>query len=40
MARSERTASERVEVLDAEERAWLADRLREYEELLEYLREH
>jgi hypothetical protein len=40
MAWSEPTATERVEVLDHEERAWLAERLREYAELLNYLREH
>ncbi|HEY2815225.1 MAG TPA: hypothetical protein VGJ03_17300 [Acidimicrobiales bacterium] len=40
MARSERRATERLHELDAEDRAWLAERLNEYRDLLTYLREH
>lgn len=33
-------AREQLEMLDAKERTWLEDRLREYRELLAYLHDH
>ena len=40
MSQAEQSRSEESLELDAEERAWLEERLREYRELLGYLQDH
>jgi hypothetical protein len=40
MSKAERVATEHIGVLDDQDRAWVDERLVEYEELLVYLREH
>lgn len=40
MSQVEPAVSDEADGLDAEERAWLDERLREYRELLIYLRNH
>lgn len=40
VSQADRVATEHVEELDADDRAWLDERLTEYSELLTYLREH
>lgn len=40
MSQGRRTSVEEVEELDSEDRAWLEERLKEYRELLAYLRDH
>ena len=40
VSQAERSLSEESLELDADERAWLEERLREYRELLDYLQDH
>ena len=40
VAPSERTVAEQTDELESDERAWLNDRLKQYDEVLAYLREH
>jgi len=40
MSDASRATEKTIPVLDAEDRAWLAEQLRRYAELLSYLREH
>jgi hypothetical protein len=40
VSQAERSLSEESIELDADERAWLEERLREYRELLGYLQDH
>jgi hypothetical protein len=40
VSQARRTSVEELEELDSEDRAWLEERLKEYRELLDYLRDH
>ena len=40
VSQAERVTADEVDPLDADDRAWLEERLKEYQELLAYLHDH